>query len=249
MDRPSSRNADNNHQRPMVFGLPKYRERVITAISEAYTNNDLDIDEYERRLDIAHDARTIEELRNSVYDFPQINSLLPVVKGAQPSQGQEPKNYPPYRSAPYNSSPAENIRKTFEEIDFINIIGDKKLYSAEISKPNIKVVTGIGDTLIDLRDIAHKFTHIRIESICIIGNVRIRLPHNAKVKRNVTVVIGSTKQKQIGGSLLKKFFGINATKGDRYDYNQPEVFVEITGFKLIGDMILEFMPPPEAVDY
>ena len=251
MDKPSPDNADKKYRKPMVFGLPKYREKVINAISEAYANNDLDVEEYERRLDIAHDAKSIEDLRNSVYDFPQINSLLPVPKSnnnTTESQSQQ-KSYPPFRSAPYAASPAENIRKTFDEVDFFNLIGDKKLYSSEITKPNIKIVTGIGDTLIDLRDVAHKFTNIRVESICVIGNVRIRVPHNAKVKRNVTIIIGNTKQKQIGSSLIKKFFGMNSRQENQYDYNQPEIFIEITGFKLIGDMIIEFMPPPESINY
>ncbi|MEM1135425.1 MAG: LiaF domain-containing protein [Bacteroidota bacterium] len=238
MDKSSPKNTDKSSKKPVVFGLPKYREKIITAISEAFANNDLDIEEYERRLDLAHDAKSIEDLRNTVYDFPQVNSLLPI------AQQQEQRPTFPSSTPNYAPSPAESFRKSFENLDHLNIIGDKRIYSTDITKPNIKVITVIGETFIDLREVALKFNHIKIENYCAIGSIKIRVPHNAQIKKNMIVLIGDTKKKKVGASFIKKLFGMDNQKPVRYDPNPPELFIEVSGFMLIGDLIIEYMPEP-----
>ena len=248
---PSPFNKENSkREKPIVFGLPKHREKVIEAIGEAYASNNLDIDEYEKRLEQAHDAKSLNELRQVVHDFPQVNTLVPLPRYKTPN---EPKKVVPNYQKPtgqfnYSPSPAETFKQSIEGVDFLNIIGDRKITGLEINKPEVKSITIIGDTTVDLRDIYSKFTHIRIESYSAIGNLKVRVPHNAQISKNMMVLIGDTKNKTIGRSLINRVFG---TKNQpvNYDPDQPAIHVEIAGFKLIGDLIIERMPEPGASEY
>lgn len=242
--------SNKPNKRPNVFGLPKHRERVISAISDAFSNNDLDIEDYEKRLEMAHDAKSLEELRQAVYDFPQVNSLVPIPKDKPVERQPTTKNsFPPAPRPSYAPSPAESFRQSFEGVDYLSVIGDRKLTSLDITKPNIKIVTGIGEGIIDLREIAQKFTHIRIENYCGIGNLKVRVPHNAQVSKSMFTVIGDTKRRKMGKSLIKQFFGIKQNIPNSYDPNQPEVFIEISGIMLIGDLVIEYMPDPGTTEF
>jgi|GEM_PF-3304072 len=250
MESSSSDKSNQKPRKPVVFGLPKHREKVINAISEAFANNDLDIEEYERRLEMAHDAKSIQDLRQAVYDFPQVNTLVPAPAQANSPQRQNETNpYAPSTRPDYAPSPAETFRRSFEELDFISLIGDRKINSIDVVKPNLKIVTGIGDTIVDLREVSYKHSFVHIENFCAIGNIKIRVPHNAQVSKKMFTLIGDSKRRQIGKSFIKKFLGINQNKPMRYDPNQPVLQVEISGLHLIGDLIIEYMPDPNTYDY
>ena len=249
---PSPYKKENSKkEKPIVFGLPKHREKVIEAIGEAYANNNLDIEEYEKRLEQAHDAKSLNELRQVVHDFPQVNTLVPLPK--EPSFSQPKNKIPSYNrlmgQPEYRPSPAETFRQSVEGVDFLNVIGDRRITSLEINKPEIKGITIIGDSIIDLRDISNKFTQIRIENYCAIGNLKIRVPHNAQVSKNMMILIGDSKKRTIGKSLIKRFLGIKREQDKQYDPNQAPIFVEVSGFKLIGDLIIEYMPEPGMSEY
>lgn len=250
MESSPSDKSNKKPRKPVVFGLPKHREKVIDAISEAFANNDLDIEEYERRLELAHDAKSIQDLRQAVYDFPQVETLVPSPVKNNTSQQQNRTNpFAPSTRPDYSPSPAETFRRSFEELDFISLIGDRKINSTDVVKPNLKIVTGIGDTIVDLREVSYTHSFVRIEYFCAIGNLKIRVPHNAQVNKKMFVLIGDSKRRQIGKSFIKKFLGINKNKPLNYDPNQPVLQVEISGLKLIGDLTIEYMPDPSTYDY
>ena len=53
-------------KRQTIFGLEKKRKQVIDMLSHALEHNDLDIHAYEKRIEIAIQAKSIEELEQSM---------------------------------------------------------------------------------------------------------------------------------------------------------------------------------------
>ena len=54
------------------YGVPDYRDKIIRRLETAYAGNKLELDEYERRLDLAYKAEFIEDLEALVHDFPAL---------------------------------------------------------------------------------------------------------------------------------------------------------------------------------
>ncbi|MDB4958434.1 MAG: hypothetical protein JWO36_6003 [Myxococcales bacterium] len=54
------------------------RELAILQLSDAYANDLIDVDELDRRLDLAHGAKTIAELDSLVADLATSTALVPV---------------------------------------------------------------------------------------------------------------------------------------------------------------------------
>jgi hypothetical protein len=56
-------------QRVNLVALRDRREQVIAALTEHFTRDVLDVDEFDRRIDLAHQARTLAELEELVVDL------------------------------------------------------------------------------------------------------------------------------------------------------------------------------------
>lgn len=217
----------SQNKKPVVFGLPKMREKVLDMLGNAYSNNDLDIEEYERRLPLAHNAQSLDELEEVIYDFPEVKTLFPSV---------------PKSSIFPTSRTNSNLATHGKESSFVNIIGNKQISSFDISEPNIELISGIGENMIDLRDIGSKFTHISIKNYSMIGTLLIRLPANAQLKNNMTTVIGSFQQQVRGDGFWNKLFKrIKKEVPQISNFNpNPPIFVELSGFSLIGETVIEY---------
>jgi hypothetical protein len=217
----------SQNKKPIVFGLPKMREKVLDMLGSAYSNNDLDIEEYEKRLAAAHKAQSIDELEHVIYDFPAVKTLFPT----------KTINTPVF---PTNFSTGLAALNT--ESSFVNIIGNKQISSLDISEPTIELITGIGDTMLDLRDIGKKYTHIKITNYTLIGNLRIKLPANAQLKKGMSIVIGNLTQKVRGEGFWNGLFKriVKEVPQISTPNPNPPIFVELSGFSLIGEVIVEY---------
>jgi hypothetical protein len=65
--------------------LTQTRQVTIDALCEHFANDVMTVEEFERRVDTAHNAATVEELRGLLRDLP--GGGLPVVAGAGPVPG------------------------------------------------------------------------------------------------------------------------------------------------------------------
>ncbi len=52
------------------YGVPKLRRAVIRKLAEAYSRDDLTLEDYERRVQVAEQAVTTDDLEAIVEDFP-----------------------------------------------------------------------------------------------------------------------------------------------------------------------------------
>ncbi len=219
---PNQSNQHSAQNSRTVFGLPKKREQVLNLLQEAFANNDLEVDDYEKRLDVAHNAKSLEELQFAVYDFPQVQTLFP-------QQTANTGTRPPSATPVY----AEHDR-------FITAIGNQNIVANDINSPSIKMLSAIGDSAIDLRQIATKHSHIVIESYSGIGNLKILVPANSIIKKSILIVLGEFVQRVKGDNFWKRLFKKKEVPVFNSASNQAPVNIQITGFKLIGEVTVEF---------
>lgn len=214
-----------------VFGLPKFRERVLDMLQAAYSNQNLTTEEYEKRLDIAHNCLSVEELEDAIYDFPSSEKAFLL--------GDE---LPSTRNAT-SPSPAQNFLQNVEEAEtFTNIIGAQHISSFDVTEPIIKIVSGIGETTIDLRGIAAVHSHLRVKIYGGIGSLMILVPANARVKKkDFTMIIGSLAQTVKGDGFWAKLFGnkVDALIPAKPS-TAPPVYIELSGLMCIGEVTIQY---------
>ncbi|HEX2689461.1 MAG TPA: DUF1707 domain-containing protein [Kofleriaceae bacterium] len=68
-----------------LLALRDHRERVISRLSESYAEDVFDVDELERRLDLAHGARSLAELDQLIADLaPPAATSIVLARSAAP---------------------------------------------------------------------------------------------------------------------------------------------------------------------
>ena len=232
---PSTPGHSDGKKLPTTFGLPKLREQVIDMLEKAFVNNDLDSDDYEKRLVMAHGAQSVEELKIVIHDFPQKHQIFPTS-----NQQRSPRTSSRSNQLP---APVQGFIQTLESADAFTLIGDCHIAGIEVNKPNVKIVRGIGNSVIDLRDVGHKFGNIRVESYGLIGDIKVLVPANAKVKRKIFLLLGEKTQRirSRAQSFFDRIFGSNTKTPFNFSNNtSPEINVEISGFNLIGNLVVEY---------
>ncbi|NJO00976.1 MAG: DUF1707 domain-containing protein [Bacteroidia bacterium] len=174
-------------QTPTTYGLPKKREQVIEELNLAYANQNLDDQEYERRLQEATMAKSIEELMLVLFDFPsEIKNRLfprnPAVVTTQPAPGYAyPTPHPnskiqvilgtDSRSLPEfsNSLPKISAILSTQKLDF-------RLSQVSEMSINLYIECILSNTTIDLRNEHLDGKHINIYISGLMGELKIMLP-------------------------------------------------------------------------
>jgi len=64
--------------------LSQTRQMTVDALCEHFANDVMGVEEFERRVDAAHRAGTVDELKELLRDLPGGNLPAPVAKGAAP---------------------------------------------------------------------------------------------------------------------------------------------------------------------
>ncbi len=81
--------------------LGQTRQVTIDALCEHFANDVMGVEEFERRIDVAHRAASVEELRGLLRDLPGSGLPVPLGAGAQPTSARG-----------YSVIPADQVRQT-----------------------------------------------------------------------------------------------------------------------------------------
>jgi hypothetical protein len=76
-------------RRPSVQNL---RQETIDALCEHFANDNLDVQEFERRIDVAHRAQNLDELRDLLTDLP--SSSVPAKRSPAPAPARPAEPLP-----------------------------------------------------------------------------------------------------------------------------------------------------------
>lgn len=232
-DSPGKRNGK-------AYGVPAKRARIIELLSDAYARDDLEQAEFERRLEAAERAATIEELDELVSDFPAeiLNALQQpqTANGAaslHPTQGQGALSGKALdrEIARLNVMPVSTT---------LNIIGDSHILIKPEGPRVAKSVSLLGDCNVDLRALAGKPGAALIKIFSLLGDTRILVPKGTNVETKIVSLIGDQTRAKPGGGLFKRLAKrlgfIEHSAEDPAPLPGPPVVV--TGFKLIGDIVI-----------
>ncbi len=160
--------SEGENRRYKHYGVPKLRNHVIQRLAEAYSNNELELTEYERRVKLAHEAQTVEELQSLLEDFTDQEVRL--------------------------SDTYQVVSKTGRL--FITLIGDREVFADDFIENKITILTALGDLTIDLSSIESKKNIYNITNISLIGDTRVIIPPNVDLVRHVFTLIGDFKRKR-----------------------------------------------------
>ena len=150
------------------YGVPDYRDKIIRHLETAYADNKLELDEYEKRLELAYKAEFMEDLEALVHDFPTL----------QADAGREMEN-----------NTDTDISEADDETN-ITLIGDQHLTAEDFSNRKIRSVSILGDVNIDVRSFRNSEGPVRINIYSFIGDTRIIIPRGMKVKNRFRSLLG-----------------------------------------------------------
>lgn len=148
------------------YGVPKIRKKVIDMLNSAFSTGDLELEEYERRIELAEKAKTINQLEEIIKDFPEeLNKSI-------------------------NSSDIADKKDVV-----FTIIGDREV-SVEDNSNKINAITVIGDLSLDFTDTKFNQKVLKTKVFSFMGDTIIKIPKDMKVKRKFFTLIGDIKYKK-----------------------------------------------------
>ena len=212
-----------------TYGVPRRRDEIITLLGEAYAQNDLDQSDFERRLELAEGARTIEELQEIIADFPST-----VVD----------RNTTPEVSA--GSAIQEDIERQVERLDGMSaptrftLLGDQHISLLPTEPRVLRTVTILGDSKVDLRPLSGMPGVILLKVVSLIGDTKIHVSRGTHVDFRLHNLLGDQRRSGRRDGLLsrlaRKITGASAKQEEHP--SRPGPMVVVTGFKLIGDTVV-----------
>ncbi len=196
------------------YGVPAFREQISARLSEAYGQNMLDQREFERRLEQAQAAETIEELKAVVADF---GSHVPgakgqfVVTGQRHTQVMSSHNYvlDPEREDSYRG---------------LNVMGETVLDLRGFRGSGTTLVITLSGCMAEYRVKVPRGTRVVRESRLLMGELQIR----------------SAAQPGVLTSLWKKFVG-NSDPGpsSTFPYDGPPPTIILRGTLVMGTIVIK----------
>jgi len=238
----SDREEQEQRSDGRAYGVPSRRARVIDLLTEAYARNDLDEGEFERRVELAEQARTIEELDRVVADFP------PGLVAALEAEAVAPRpGSPPGISGVRSPVPltADQLRGEVARLDSLpvatrfNLLGDLKVLVRREDERVVKSVSLLGDCTVDLRDLGGEGGAVLVKSVSLLGDTRVLVTPGTTVEVRLFGLIGDQERRREGGFLkrLGRKLGISGEEEGQHP-KPPGPTVVITGFRLIGDTVI-----------
>lgn len=199
-----------------TYGLPKKREEVLDALQVAYSQQNLDDAEYERRLDLAMQADCIETLEEALSDFPEEVKRRIFPPASVPAR--KTRQRPAASAAPV---PVKRTLLSEARFQPTELNEQPCNYFAALSSQEIdlrgaycvgkqftfRIECILGETKLDLRNEALEGAHIDIWISGALGDVKILLPPGTRVEQDMQIVGGDLKVRKRGANWLKRIIG------------------------------------------
>ena len=146
-------------------GLEAYRDAAVELLSAGYTEDILDVDEFERRLEVVQAATSREEIREAVSGLPE------AVR--QPLPGQ----------------PLPEESESASDQQVISILSERKLSGDWLHQGRATSISFLGSSRLDLRDTALDRREIYLNVLTIMGETKIVVPPDMRVENDITPLL------------------------------------------------------------
>lgn len=202
---------------PPARQLRDQREKTIGRLTRAFAEDQLDVDELEQRIDLAHRATSTDQLTRLVSDLP-----VPAAHGDAKA--------PASARAPARRAPPPSPTRRENETVFAVFAGIEKRGVWE-PPARLYVVAAAGGAEIDFRDVALPAGVTEVTAIAVMGGVEIVVPPGVRVQLDGTAFMG--------GFAYADSRAIPAT-----DPDAP--VVRVTGFACMGAVEVDYRHPGET---
>ena len=161
-------------QRRSVVGLPAQRERTIKILSECFAKNLLEMEEFESRVSLAHQARSVAELARLIDDIP-----------GEVAEAVE-------ESPPPASTRSMALRE--EEQPVHGIMMSRRLRGKWLKCRTVNSRTLMSSVEFDFRDLQFPDDIVEINILALMSSVLITVPPRLPVQLDVVPILGEVKE-------------------------------------------------------
>lgn len=155
-----------------LIALRDRRDQVIAQLSAAYAEDLFDVDELERRLDVAHGASTVAELEAVVADLAPTTALVPSERGVM------------------IDDPSRAVRKR-QSVVFSSV----ERQGRWVVPRELDLRVWCGSAELDLRDASLAPGVTTIDVSVWMGNLEITLPPELAIDVDVSAFLGSVEER------------------------------------------------------
>ena len=153
------------------------RDQVIAALSEHFAHDALDVDEFERRITVAHTSESPEEIEALLSDLPALAANPAAV-------------IPPAKAA-LAVMPAERVRA---EQTMLAIMGGVDRRGSWSLPRRLRLVTVMGGAMLDLREARFPPGPVDIEIFSFMGGAQIIVPPGLAIETHGSAIMGGFQE-------------------------------------------------------
>jgi hypothetical protein len=169
------------------------RQQVIDALCEHYARDNLELGEFERRLDRANRASREEELRDLVSDLP---ALQPPEGSSPPAP--EPRSGSESLPVPQGAGRADPARVPDSQFEFAVWSGRSRTGSW-VPARTIRAVAFMGGVELDFREALFGPEEVRVHAVAVMGGIEIIVPPHVHVDVSGFALLGGFEEQLEGG--------------------------------------------------
>ena len=197
--------------------LEARRELALDRLTEAFASDLVTMEDYEARVSEVQNADRPGAIDAAVADLPQVKPRDDAKGRGAAKRGSGRGSGS--RSLAYRNAIDPRLRG---EENVACILGNRNLQGDFLSGDRIGSFTVLGNTSIDLRDTALPPGALRIDAFCVMGNLKVIVPHGLPVKMNSLPVLGDSH--------------IARDVERRVERGMPHVVVN--GFAIMGNLVV-----------
>jgi hypothetical protein len=212
--------ADPSAASGALIAVKERRTQVIASLSHAFARDDLDVDELDRRLELAHHATTVAELDALVLDVAPVASRggTSAVTVRSLAQLGAPSAHGAVSTA------LTRVTDRPERQTMLSVMGGVERSGRWTVPTRVTVHCLMGGVSLDFReaDLAPGVTELSV--LCMMGGVEIIVPPNIQVEVSGSAILGGFDQAHPGADPLSL---------------EPVATLRITGVALAGGVGVE----------
>jgi len=175
------------------------KSRAIDLLSECFAQDLLDMEDFERRADLVHQAEAAADLEEAVRGLP-----LPGSSASAPAIAPAPASVPAGTApTPPTASPGEAVPtppdvptpgRIRDHDRAVAVFGETKRQGRWVPARRTTLVSFMGSQVVDLREALMAPGNYAIHSVGVFGSVEVIVPPGMDVECNGSAVFGSFEQ-------------------------------------------------------
>lgn len=194
------------------------RQRAVDALCDAFARDEMDLAEFERRIEAAHRAASADELDRLLADLPSAG--VPARAGTSPAAGWRPAAAP-------TKVPSGRVR---ERDVVVGIMGGGHRRGGWHAAPKILAVGVLGGAVLDFREAVLGAGVTEVHAFAFWGGVDVIVPPGVRVECSGVGLMG----------------GFDQDQGEPGPDDPEAPVIRLTGLAVMGGVSLEVREPGES---